>query len=92
MNVFHLTVSTPDGNAFCGECLKLDVRGAQGDLAVMAGHSPFVTTVLPSKCVIWLEDGTEKKASLSGGVLCVAKERTTLVAGSFAFDEEDEEG
>ncbi len=90
MNVFHLTVSTPDGNAFCGDCLKLDVRGTEGDLAVMAGHIPFVTTLVPCKCVLLLEDGTEKRGSLSGGVLSVGKEATTLIAGSFAFEKEDE--
>lgn len=87
MNTFHLTVSSPDGNKFQGEVIKLDVRGSEGELAIMAGHIPFVTSVVESKCLIHLEDDTVKKANLSGGLLTVAPDRVTLLSGSFAFEE-----
>lgn len=45
MNEYHLTVSTPSGTVFDGDAVFLSLRGAGGDLAVMAGHIPFVTTV-----------------------------------------------
>ena len=45
MNTFTLTVATPDGNRFQGEAVGLFVRGAEGDLAVLAGHTPFITAV-----------------------------------------------
>ena len=45
MNTFHLTVASPDGNKFDGEVYKLDVRGVEGELAIMAGHIPFITSV-----------------------------------------------
>ena len=45
MNTFGLTISSPDGNIFQGEAVKLSVRGIEGDLAVMAGHIPFITAV-----------------------------------------------
>ena len=35
MNTFKLTVASPDGNKFCGEVVKLDVRGTEGELAIM---------------------------------------------------------
>lgn len=45
MNTFRLTISSPDGNIFQGEAVKLSVRGIEGDLAVMAGtcHNGKVT-------------------------------------------------
>ena len=87
MNTFKLTVSSPDGNKFCGECVKLDVRGVEGELAVMAGHVPFVTSVVKSPCTIWLEDGTKKTATMDGGLLTVGQNSVMLLSGSFKFDE-----
>ena len=87
MNTFKLTVSSPDGNKFCGEAVKLDVRGTEGELAVMAGHIPFVTSVVKSPCTIWFEDGSKKTASTDGGLLSVDSDSVTLLAGSFRFEE-----
>ncbi len=86
MNTFKLTVSSPDGHKFCGECVKLDVRGTEGDLAVMAGHIPFVTSLVKCPCVIELEDGTQMKAYADGGLLTVDENGVTLLSGSFKFD------
>lgn len=88
MNTFRLTVSTPDGNKFEGEVVKLDVRGVEGELAVMAGHIPFVTTVVSAPCKVELEDGTVKNAKSDGGLLTVGKDTTTFFSGSFEFTEE----
>ena len=88
MSSFKLTVASPDGNKFSGMAEKLDVRGVEGDLAVMAGHIPFVTSVVPCPCVITLEGGEKKTARMDGGLLTVAAEAVTLLSGSFRFDEE----
>lgn len=90
MKSFLLTVSTPDGNVFDGACVKMDVRAAGGELAVMAGHIPMVTSVVSGDCTITLEDGTILDAQLNGGILSVDTVKTTLVAGSFSFLAEDE--
>lgn len=87
MKTFQLTVSTPDGNVFCGECVELLVRGTEGELAIMAGHIPFVTSLVPSTCTLWTTDDTEKKATLNGGILTVGENSATLIAGSFEFSE-----
>jgi F-type H+-transporting ATPase subunit epsilon len=86
MNTFHLTVSSPDGNKFSGDVIKLDVRGTEGDLAVMAGHIPFVTSLVEAPVVIYLEDDTKKKATAKGGLLTVGKDLVTLISGSFQFE------
>ena len=86
MNTFKLTVSTPDGNRFVGEAVKLDVRGTMGDLAIMAGHIPFVTSLVKCPCVIELPDGKKKTATCDGGLLSVDTKSATLIAGSFKFD------
>ena len=86
MSTFKLTVSSPDGNIFEGDVVKLDVRGVEGELAVMAGHIPFVTPVIESPCTIWFEDGSKKTAHTKGGLLTVNTDNTILLSGSFTFE------
>lgn len=83
MNTFNLTISSPDGNIFEGEALKLSVRGIEGDLAVMAGHIPFITAVKECECKIELPDGTEKKGHTSGGLLNVYGNGAILLSDCF---------
>ena len=87
MKTFRLTVSSPDGNKFDGEVVKLDVRGVMGELAVMAGHIPFVTSIVAAPITIHFEDGDEKHAHSEGGILTVDADRTILISGTFKFDE-----
>ena len=88
MNTYNLTIATPDGNKFEGEVIGLFVRGAEGDLAVFAGHVPFITSVQAGQCRLHLPDDEEKSATLDGGLLTVTAEKVTLLSGSFAWDEE----
>ena len=83
MNTFHLVISTPDGNLFDGDAAVLSLRGSEGDLAVMAGHIPFITSVKPGKCCVTLEDGNTKEGYSEGGLLTVSAESTILLSGSF---------
>ena len=88
MNTYTLTVATPDGNKCQGEVIGLFLRGAEGDLAVLAGHLPFITSVQAGKCRIHLPDDDERSATVDGGLLTVTAEKVTLLSGSFAWDEE----
>ncbi len=88
MNTYKLTIATPDGNQFQGEVYALYLRGADGDLAVLAGHTPFITSVQPGTCRVHLPDDEEKSATLDGGLLTVGAEAVTLLSGSFTWDEE----
>lgn len=85
MSTFHLTVSSPDGNKFDGEVFKFDVRGVEGELAIMAGHIPFITSVIKAPCTVWLEEDKKKTAVSDGGLLTVDTDRVTFISGSFEF-------
>ncbi len=88
MNTYKLTVSSPDGTVFQDEVIELSLRGAGGDLAVLAGHIPFMTSVQPGRCRVTLSDGEEKFATVDGGLLTVANEGATLLSGSFRWENE----
>ena len=87
MNTFKLIIASPDGNKFSGEVYKLDVRGSEGELAIMAGHIPFITSVVAAPCAVWTDEETKKTARTNGGLLTVSADAVTLTAGSFRFDE-----
>ena len=87
MKTFTLKISSPEGDLFYGEAVKLSLRASEGDLAVMAGHVPFITSVVPGECKIEFEDGEEKIGTTEGGILTVAKDKVTLLAGSFKWKE-----
>lgn len=86
MNTFMLNIATPEGNIFSGKAEMISIRGADGDLAVLAGHMPFTTTVVPCKCKIYLPDGSENHLRIESGLLTVSKECVTLLSGSAAFE------
>ena len=89
MNTYNLTIATPDGNRFEGEVIGLFLRGAEGDLAVFAGHVPFITSVQAGACRIHLPDDEERAATLDGGLLTVSADAVTLLSGSFRWDDEE---
>ena len=88
---FRLTVSSPDGNKFGGNVtaseIGLPVKDT-GELAVMAGHIPFVTSVVSAPCTLWFEDGSKKTAICEGGLLTVDTDRVNFISGSFEFTKE----
>ena len=87
MNSYQLVISSPDGAIFEGEALNLLVRGANGDLAVMAGHIPFITSVQPCDVKVTLADETEKTGHVDGGLLTVAADKVTLLSGNFCWND-----
>ncbi|MBQ1951290.1 MAG: F0F1 ATP synthase subunit epsilon [Clostridia bacterium] len=85
MNTYMLTVASPDGEWFRGEVTGLYLRGADGDLAVLAEHIPFITSVQPGTCRITLPDESSRTGHVDGGLLTVDKE-VTLLSGSFRWE------
>ena len=86
MNTFNLTISSPDGKVFSEDILKISLRGAGGDLAIMAGHIPLITTVKKGVCKVTLSDETERIAKIDSGLLTVSSEGTTLLSGTFKWE------
>lgn len=70
---------------FNGEIIKVSLRGAEGDLAIMAGHVPFITSVQPCEFHLELEDGTVKNGRTEGGILTVSDEAVIFLTGSIQW-------
>jgi len=85
MNTFHLVITSPGGTLYDGPAAVLSLRGAEGDLAVMAGHIPFITSVQPCTCKLTLQEGDERAGTTQGGLLSVTNDVVTLISGSFEW-------
>ena len=64
----------------------LILRGTEGDLAVMAGHVPFVTGVVKGRVVVVTAEEERKEGVIDGGVLTVSREEVTVLTGSVEWD------
>ena len=85
MKTFQLTISSPDGALFSGPVGRITLRGAEGELAVMAGHVPFITSVKPGDCVLHMEDESVKRGRTEGGLLTVTHESVTLLTAALEW-------
>ncbi len=86
-NTFPLLLSSPDGDLFRGDVIFFSVRGTEGDLAIMAGHTPFMTAVVPCDAKIILADDSEKFARIDGGLLTVSPDAVTLLSTGVTWKE-----
>jgi F-type H+-transporting ATPase subunit epsilon len=82
MKTFPLQITSLDGNLFTGDVVKLSLRGTEGEFAIMAGHIPFATAIVPCKCRIEFADGEERVGDTDGGMLTVSGDKVIFLTGS----------
>ncbi len=89
MKKFKLRIASPDGMRYDGDAVMLSVRGIGGELAVMAGHIPFVTALGTGECRVYIGGDSEviKCASLSGGLLVAADDCVRVLSSDFRWQE-----
>ena len=79
MAAFHFDLVSPEKLLFSGEVDQVDLPGAEGDLGVLAGHAPLVTTLRPGILVIHREGGTQPVV-VNGGFAEVGAAGLTVLA------------
>ncbi len=87
MKTFPLIISSPDGDLFQGDAEILILRGTEGDLAILAGHIPFVTAVVKSRCVVETAEGERKEGEIEEGLLTVDEEKVTVLTSGLNWKE-----
>lgn len=86
MKTFPLIISSPDGDLFRGDAGMLILRGTEGDLAVMAGHVPFVTAVAKGSCVVITDTDERKEGTIEEGLLTVDSDKTTVLTSGLNWN------
>ena len=65
---------------YAGEISMLIATGSEGEVGILAGHTPLITLLKPGSMRIQLPDGTEEVIYVSGGVLEVQPKLVTVLA------------
>lgn len=87
MASFRLQVITPDKIFFDSDTERLIVRTTEGEMGILAKHENFVG-VLPSGPVKIMTDGRYRTAAISGGVIKVSADKTTIIAEAVEWADE----
>lgn len=82
MTTFPLLVFAIDREIFVGQAESLRVPGAEGDLEILAAHTPLISQLREGDVLIRAEDGKTTKLPIAGGVVEV-KEKEVVVLVNF---------
>jgi F-type H+-transporting ATPase subunit epsilon len=78
---FNFELVTPERLVFSGEVSQVVVPGAEGDFAVLVGHSPFISTLRPGILDVTLPQGRQRLL-VKKGVAEADPTRLTVLAQS----------
>jgi F-type H+-transporting ATPase subunit epsilon len=70
----------PDRELWSGEAQMVIAKTTEGDIGVLAGHSPVFGALAEASVVRILTEDTEVRAAVSGGFLSVADDRVSILA------------
>lgn len=80
MKTLTLDIVSAEQTVFSGPAAMVIVTGTLGELGIMPGHSPLLTSIKPGYIRIKAEDGAESLFYVSGGMLEVQPYVVTLMA------------
>ena len=76
----NLDVVSAHESLFSGSIKSLQITGSEGELGIMPGHAPLLTSLKPGMALITKKDGNEEVIYLSGGMLEVQPNHVTVLA------------
>jgi F-type H+-transporting ATPase subunit epsilon len=79
MAELHLEFVSPESVLFSGDVDQVDLPGAEGDMGILAGHAPLVTTLRPGIVTIY-RGGAREPVVVTGGFAEVGPAGLTVLA------------
>ena len=76
----NLNVVSVEEAIFSGRIESLQITGSEGELGIMPGHAPLLTSLKPGMARIVKYGGEEEILYLSGGMLEVQPNNVTVLA------------
>jgi len=76
----NLNVVSAEEALFSGRIESLQITGSEGELGIMPGHAPLLTSLKPGMARIVKYGGEEEVIYLSGGMLEVQPNNVTVLA------------
>jgi F-type H+-transporting ATPase subunit epsilon len=79
MAALHFEFVSPESVLFSGDVDQVDLPGSEGDLGILAGHAPLVTSLRPGIVTIFRE-GRREPIVVVGGFAEVGPSGLTVLA------------
>ncbi|WP_440877373.1 F0F1 ATP synthase subunit epsilon [Thalassotalea sp. PLHSN55] len=76
----NLNVVSAEESLFSGAIESLQITGSEGELGIMPGHAPLLTSLKPGMARIVKKGGDEEVIYISGGMLEVQPNHVTVLA------------
>ncbi|WP_368489553.1 F0F1 ATP synthase subunit epsilon [Clostridium sp. BJN0013] len=86
--VLKLTILTPDREFYKGEVLEVITESIQGNITILPGHMPLITTLKSTDTRIVEKDGKELKAFTSNGMLEIKNDELKILCDVCEWPEE----
>ncbi len=77
---FNLDVVSAEKHLFSGSVKAVQITGSEGELGIMAGHTPLLTAIKPGMIRITKANDDEEVIYLSGGMLEIQPTMVTVLA------------
>ncbi len=91
MAELHFDFVSPESVLFSGDVDQVDLPGAEGDMGILAGHAPLVTTLRPGIVTIY-RGGAREPVVVTGGFAEVGPAGLTVLADRAAAREDFDTG
>jgi F-type H+-transporting ATPase subunit epsilon len=79
MASLHFEFVSPESVLFSGDVDQVDLPGAEGDMGILAGHAPLVTTLRPGIVTVY-RAGAREPIVITGGFAEVGPAGLTILA------------
>lgn len=79
-DAFKFELVSPESLVLSEQAVQVVVPGSQGDLTVLFGHAPFMTTVRPGLVTVTTAAGKERTFFVRGGFADVSPAGLTILA------------
>lgn len=82
----QIDIVTQEEQLFSAEVAQASLPAANGEITVLPGHEPIMTTLLAGEVSLWHADGI-KRMIISPGFLQVANDKATVLVDSAVREE-----
>lgn len=76
----HFELVSPERLLFSGEVAEVDIPGTEGDMGILPGHAPVLSTLRPGVVTVTKEGGAKERIFVRGGFAEVNPQGLTVLA------------
>lgn len=76
----HFELVSPERLLFSGDVAEVDIPGAEGDMGILPGHAPVLSTLRPGVITVTKEGGAKERIFVRGGFAEVNPQGLTVLA------------